>query len=255
MRLFLFLVGSFAALAVIAAANDDASPYDRLADAPPPLAAAIRNYAKDAGRWAYTQHSVEFDRKGKVNKERLIRYDPSRHYDEQWTLLSEEGREPTPERAKKYSRKQAKRNPDRRTLGELLELKHATLVKEDADVLTYEVPLVLKNNTRLPPEKFQVFVEIDRPTQTLRNIDVKLRDSMRMALVVKVKSGGAQLEFARVLPDFGPTLTGIKAEGAGSILLVPIGGAAEVKRTEFKRVTPYDERFEVKLGPLKAIDF
>lgn len=242
-------------MAVAAVANDDASPFDPLADVSPPLAAAIRNYAKDVGRWAYTQHSVEFDRKGKINKERLVRYDPSQHYDEQWTLLTEDGKEPTPERAKKYRRKQAKRNPERRTLGELLELKRATLLREDADVLTYEVPLMMQNNTRLPPEKFQVYVLVERETQTLRHIDVKLRDSMRMALVVKVKSGGAQLAFDRVKPDFGPTLTSIKAEGAGSILLVPVGGAAEMKRTEFKRVTPYDERFEVKLGPLKAIDF
>lgn len=39
------------------------------------------------------------------------------------------------------------------------------------------------------------------------------------------------------------------------MLFVPVGGRMEIRRTDFKRVTPYDERFQVQIGPLKAIDF
>ncbi|MDP2138095.1 MAG: hypothetical protein Q8J74_09585, partial [Candidatus Didemnitutus sp.] len=100
-----------------------------------------------------------------------------------------------------------------------------------------------------------VFVRIERATESLRLIDVKLRSSFRVAGIVKVKSGEAQMQFARVLPEFGPTVTAITADGQASVLFVPVGGRTAMTRTDFKRVTPYDERFEVKLGPLKALDF
>ncbi len=254
MRLFLFLFSSLVAAAV-AGASEDSNPYDPLADVPTPLAAAIRQYGKDAGRWAYTQRTVEFDRKGMAKEERLVRYDPSQHYDVQWTLLSEDGRDATQGQVDKYRRKQAKRAKDRKALGELLDLKHAFLLEESGADIVYEVPLLLENNDRLPPEKFQVYVRIDRATESLRLIDVKLRSSFRVAGVAKVKSGEAQIQFARVLPEFGPTVTAIAADGRASVLLVPVGRRMEMSRADFKRVTPYDERFQVKLGPLKALDF
>ncbi|MDP2137147.1 MAG: hypothetical protein Q8J74_04780, partial [Candidatus Didemnitutus sp.] len=61
-------------------AAEDSNPYDPLVDVPAPLAAAIRQYGRDANRWAYTQHAVEFDRKGQPDEERLVRHDPSQHY-------------------------------------------------------------------------------------------------------------------------------------------------------------------------------
>ena len=42
---------------------------------------------------------------------------------------------------------------------------------------------------------------------------------------------------------------------AASILFFNIGGSMSLTRTELKRVRPFDERFEVQIGNLKAIDF
>ena len=152
----------------------------------------------------------------------------------------------------------AKRTKDRKTLGELLELKQSVLMAgpgDPAETLTYEVPLANFEGSRLPPGKFRILVRIDRATQALRTIDVKLRDSWRVAGVVKVKSAGARLLFARVLPEFGPALTEISAEGSGTVVFVPVGTRTIATRTDFKHVTPYEDRFNVKIGPLKAIDF
>lgn len=257
MRLSPFLVLAIAWATVLPpqVAAEDSNPYDPLVDVPAPLAAAIRQYGRDANRWAYTQHSLEFDRKGQPDDERLVRYDPSQHYDVQWTLLQENGKAATERQVGKYRRQKAKQAKNRKTLGELLDLKRAVLAEETGDELVYEVPLLLENNDRLPPEKFQVYVRIDRATESLRLIDVKLRSSFRVVGIVKVKSGEAQIQFARVLPEFGPTVTAIAADGRASVLFVPVGGRMAMTRADFKRVTPYDERFEVKLGPLKALDF
>lgn len=37
--------------------------------------------------------------------------------------------------------------------------------------------------------------------------------------------------------------------------LLKVGGAFTVERSDFKRVTPFDERFQVKLDRLDYLDF
>jgi len=238
-----------------AVADDSADPFDPFAGCPEPLAAAIRSFGRDAGRWAYTQHIVQYDRKGRVEQEQVARYDPSQHYDAQWTLVKQNGKDATESQAKKFRKDRAKMGKNRRTLGELLVLKEARLVRENGGELIYEVPLKKDENNRLPPEKFEVLVKVNRAPQTLRAIDVQLKKSWRYVGVVNVKSGEAHLGFETVKPEHGPTVTSIIGEGRATILLVPVGAKGEVKRGDFKRVTPYDERFNVKIGPLKAIDF
>ena len=242
---------------VVAAPAEDEQEniYDPFYGAPKPLVAALRKFGRDANRWAYTQHLVTSDGKGRVKDQKVVRYDPSQHYDEQWTLLSDDGKPASESQVKKYRRQMAKRAKERRTIGELLDLKRSTLVAQDEAQLVYEVPLIFDENVRFPPDKFQAFVTIDAVTHTLGAIDVKLRDSLRVAGVVKVKSGEARITFEAVLPEHGPAITQLKVAGAGSVLFVPLSSRTEATRTEFKRVTPYDDRFTVKPGPLKMIDF
>ena len=99
-------------------------------------------------------------------------------------------------------------------------------------------------------------MRVARDGNRLRTVEALLRDNFRVGLMlVNVKEGDAVLDFADVRPDAGPAMTAIAAGGAVSIAFVPVSRRYEVARTEFKRVTPYDERFGVKLGPLKTIDF
>ena len=270
MRLFLALLPLLAVARLPAQADAPVEPPapavataaaeadDPLAAAPPLLADAIRRYAADNGRWAYTQRTVEYDGKGREKESRVYRHDPSQHYDEQWTLLERDGKPPTAGQQERFRKRMAKRpERERRALGELLTWSAARVVAETPDAITYEVPLRQTKEQRFPPEKFEVFVELDRtgPAPALRRIDLKLRDSLRVVGVVKIKSGEARLDFTRVLPDRGPVVTAVDVRGAGSILLVPVGNRATVARTDIKRVTPYDERFQVKIEPLKTLDF
>lgn len=232
----------------------ESNPYDPLSGVHPPLANALRKFGSDANRWAYTQRFVEYKRDGSVDRTWLARFDPSQHYDVQWTLLERDGAKPTESQQNSFQKRRAKRERERKSLGEVMDLTKATIAFQSSKEIVYEVPLKV-GDARFPPEKFLSFVTVDRATQTLRLIDVKLKESLRVIGVVSVKSGDARLEFAPVLPEHGPTLTAISAGGEASVLLIPLGGRVEMARTEFKRVTPYDERFQVKLGPLKAIDF
>ena len=251
MRLFVF------ASLVCTAALSAALPSAAVAKAGPPalLAEAVRKSALDAEHWAYTQTVVSKDRDGKVKEETVVRYDPSMPFDEQWTPVRLDGKEPTDRQIKHLRAEHDKRRKSRRALGELLDLDKATVVEETAATVTYEVPLVKNDNQRLPPDKFRVTARVNKERQAFENVAVRLREAMRLALVLKLKSGEADLDFTSVDPQFAPPITALRADGEGSILFVKVGGNYAATRTDFKRVTPYNERFKVKLGEMKFLDF
>jgi hypothetical protein len=84
---------------------------------------------------------------------------------------------------------------------------------------------------------------------------VRLRGSFRAKLIVKVKSGEGTMQFGAVNPKYPPTLLSVSGDASASVLFVSVGGEVDLKRTELKHVKPFDERFDVQIGPMKAIDF
>jgi hypothetical protein len=220
-------------------------------------------------RWAFTEHRVMRDSKGRVKSETLLRHDPSKPYPEQWEPLKIDGREPTDRERARYRRRGERSaesgsqfgsvaHPDarnRRSLGELIELNRASIASETPTHLVFEVPLLKQGNERFPPEKFQVLTRIRKQDALLENIAVRLRESFRSRLVVKVKSGEGTMEFAAVDPKHPPALVAIEGDAVASVLFVNVGGSMELKRTDLKHVKLFDERFDVQIGTLKAIDF
>lgn len=227
------------------------------------LTETLEKTARDMRRWAYTESQVFKDEKGKVKTDTVVRYDPSKPYAEQYTPLSIGGKPPTAKDLEKY-RKQGERaekrdrNPSedrRKSLGEVLDLAHARVASETPQTLVFDVPLKKEGNDRFPPEKFGVLIRINRGARALEHIAVSLRGSFRSKLVVRVKAGEGTLDFTVADPKYPATLTAIKGGAAASILFVSVGGHLELKRTDLKHVKPFDERFEVQIGTLKAIDF
>jgi len=236
------------------------------ADGPPLLDDALAKFMSDVDRWAYTQTLTEKDDKGKVVGVAVVRFDPSKPYAEQFTPLAIDGKEPTDRQFKKY-RKQGEKRAERhdkaeregttsvrKTLGELMDLEHATVAAETPQDVTFEVPLKREGNNRLPPEKFLVTARVNKERGVFANIAVKLRSPIRQVLIVKIKSGEGLLEFATVDPKYSPVVKTIRGGGAGSILFVPVGRTYELTREAFQRVKPYAERFGVEIGPLKSLD-
>ncbi len=219
------------------------------------LAEAVRKSSVDAERWAYTQTVVSRDRQGRVEEEIVVRYDPSQPYDVQWTPIKIDGKDPTDRQIEKKRKEHAKRLKERRALGELLDLEKAVVIEETATTITYEVPLQKNDNQRLPPDKFRVTARVGKEQQAFENVAVRLREAMRMALIVKLKSGEADLDFTTIDPKYAPQITGLHADGEGSILFVRVGGNYTSTRTDFKRVKPYSERFSVKLPPMQFLDY
>jgi hypothetical protein len=206
---------------------------------------------------------IKRDQKGRIKSEAVVRYDPSKPYPEQWTPLKIDGQPPAAKDFRRYRRwgeRQRRRdedpeNSDRPTLGELMDVGAARLAGEGEGHLTFEIPLRKFRNDRFPPDKFEVLVRLHRETGALENIAVQLRESFRTRIVVKVKEGEGSLNFSTVDPQRPPTLVDLRGDASASILFVSLGGEYELTRTDFKYVRPYYERFEVEIGPLRAIDF
>ena len=228
----------------------------------------LHKTADDYWRWAYTEQKVIRDDKGKVKSETLLRFDPSKPYAEQWTPLKIEGREPTERERTKYRRRGEKSGSEfglsgkaagdarqRKSLGELIEVGKSLILSETTTHLVFEVPLLKVGNERFPPEKFLVVARVKKEDRLLENVSVRLRESFRAKLIVKIKSGEGSLDFAPVNPKYPAALVAIQGDAVASVLFVNIGGSIELKRTELKHVKPFDERFDVQIGTLKAIDF
>ena len=229
----------------------------------------LHRTAADYPRWAYTEHRVIRDEKGRVKSDVLLRFDPSQPYPRQWTPLKVNGKEPSPRDLSKYRAmgeraapadptKPVPRKPDLRrrvSLGELLDVLQSSIASETATHFTFEIPLRKFGNERFPPENFEVLARVRKEGQVLENIAVRLRESFRSKLVVKVRSGGGTMEFAAIDPKHGPALVGLTGDASASMLFISIGGSVTLTRTDLKRVKPFDERFEVQIGDLKAIDF
>jgi hypothetical protein len=232
-----------------------ATAADLLAGAPAPLAEALQAFAQERDRWAYTERVISTDRKGGTKESKAYRFDPSLAPEDRWSLLEEDG-QPAGEKAKKKFRRQMTKEGNKRIkLSEFLKLDRAVVTRSDAAATVYEVPLRKENNEKLPPEKFQVLVTVTPDPWRLASIDIVLREPMRMALVAKVRKGGARIAFARPTAEHNPVVRVVSGQGEATVLLIKVGGAFTAERTEFKRVTPFDERFQVKLQDLNYLDF
>lgn len=227
------------------------------AGVPAPLEAALQKLMADEGHWAYTQTTQTFDRKGRPEELRVERHDPSRPDEEQWMLLARNGKPPTDREVRAFRRRKEKemRRREGKSLGEVIAFERAQPVRETEREIVYEVPLQPEASRRFPAEKFTVFMTVDRARQTLEHFALRAREPFRMAGVAKIDRVEIEARLETVLPEHAPQPSVITATGTGRVLFFPVGGSAEIKWTDFQRVTPYNDRFVVELGELKVLDF
>lgn len=229
---------------------------------PPLLLEGIRKLQIDVDRWAFIQTQVTRDRSGEIKDQRIIRVDPSLKFEVRRVLISVDGREPTDKERRKF---QKKRENDRLkkqrerwkggTINDKINLSEATILSETERTVVFEVPLVRNEEQPYPPENFQLLITVNREAEEIEEVRVRLREHLRRALVARLDSGEMHARFTKVDPLYTAPLTRIHAEGAGTILFIRFGVSHDEERTDFKRVTPWDERFSVEFGDLEFLGF
>lgn len=241
------------------------------AEIPPLLDEAWSKYVQDIDRWAYTETTQAFDAKGKPTRETVTRYDPSLPYPEQFTVLSHKGKTPLEQMQKwarlrgedrgKYLERPGGVENDARpriTLNgspALADLEHATVVEETAQSIAYEVRLHAEGGKASMVENFRTHVRVSKTTHGFEQVDIKLPAPQRINVFVKLNEIDIAISFATVEPQFSPVGTVFKEHSAASAFFRKREGGHESTRTDFKRVKPYRERFGVKFGTLRTIDF
>lgn len=259
--------------ASLAAAGDPPAPA-AAPSIPPLLLEALGKIARNYDRWAYTETRLATDEHGAPQPGTIIRFDPSQPYAGQYRPLLIDGKPPTErqlrkfrQRGEKRGERLAKEEAEGKAPGSQLprfgfdggtasmDLTHAVVASETPESVTYEVPLRNDGHGTLPVEKFQLFARVNRAAGTFENVALKVRSAFRVKLVVKIKSGAASIDFAAVDPAHDPVAVRISGDAMASVLFLSFGGSFDLTRAEFKRVKPYSERFGVKIGPLKALDF
>jgi hypothetical protein len=234
---------------------------------------ALMTEAADAGRWAYTETTQMKASIGNPRGETVVRFDPSRPYEEQFTPLKINGREPTEKQRDMYRRRGEQRrkklepaapaqdpaiNAPRATVGGkkvTIDLEHVAIVAEDATSLTYELPFKANEKVDVPVDKFQLLVRVNRERRVLENVEFKLKESFRVKAIIKLSAMEFHMDFTTIDPKFAPQMTSLSGSAAGGLLFIKINLTTDSKRTDFQRVTPFNERFGVKIGPVKVLEF
>jgi hypothetical protein len=138
----------------------------------------------------------------------------------------------------------------------VLDLDHAAPAGETAAAETFLVPILKGASKRFPADKLEVFMRVDKASRALISFSLRPKEPFRIAGIVKVLSGEVDGRLEVVQANYAPALVWARGSGAARVLgLIRIGMGAEVTYTAFRRVRPYNERFEVKIGDIKALDF
>lgn len=258
----------------------------RAEDPPPParpataeevalFKAAMLSGRQDTEHWAYTETTTEHLSKGHPRGDTVVQFDPSKHYAEQFTPILVQGKPPTEKQLKQYRERGEKRGekvaraaqaakdptyvppPAQVRIGGTSmtpDLEHPLVAQAGADRIVFEVP-VSSTRTDIPVDKFQVLVTVNRPAAQIDHVSFRVRESFHVKLIAKVKAGEASMDFTTVDPKYPPLLTSISGDFDFSVLFIPINGQFTRTRTEWRRVKSYDERLQVKIGPLQLLDF
>ena len=235
---------------------------------------ALKDSSQDTEHWAYTETTTQKFSKGTPKGDTVVRFDPSLPYSDQFKPLQVEGKPPTEKQLKTYRERgekrgarvaraaEAARNPafvpppaQLRIAGTNVtpDLEHPLVVRDEPAHLVFEVP-VQSTNKDIPVDKFQVLVTVGRPACLIEHVAFRVREAFRLKLIAKVNAGEATMDFNVVDPKFPPVLTDLAGDVSGSLLFIPMSAEFTRQRTDWKRVKSYDERFQVKLGPLQILD-
>ena len=264
-----FFVLLLTALTVVSAGAAEAKPREATPEEVALLQQAVAASRQDTEHWAYTETTTLKLGGDTAGKETVVRFDPSKPYEEQYTPLKVEGREPTAKERKKYRAKGEKRHSEgkgapshQREEGDFvissgnarLDPDHPRVLEADAERIVFEIPLIAKRQG-VPVDKFQIVARVDSKSRLLESASLRVRGAFRMKLVAKLKEGEAKMDFAVIDPQFGPVIAAVNGDFGGSFLLVPLKGTFASTRTDWQRVKAFDEGFNVKLAPLQFPGF
>ena len=238
---------------------------------------AFNTFVEHQGRWAFTERHVGVGMEGKPTPETVFRVDPSQPYAQHYVPVKLRGNEPSEKERKQWAERgerDAKHRQDESTEvasgthrnDEVYlrinnqkvtpELEHAVVAAEDETSVTYEIPLRKDGGgDKGLFDKFQLTVRVNKQTRQFEHATFRQRSPMRAQLIAKLSEGLIEIEFGTPDPRSPAVPVKLSSHLAIKVLFGKVHAVRdEAVRTEWKHVTPYDERFGVKIGPMRTIE-
>jgi hypothetical protein len=200
------------------------------------FADALAKLGADEDRWAYTETSRGLDDKHVT----VARFDPSKTGEARALLLKLDGKPPTPAAVRKW-RDEGRDTPatlaELPPLRELVDVDDIRIFAEETACVVFELSL-RSGSKEFPADKFQALFRVNKTHRGFEDFSVKLRESFRVAGVVKVTDAGMEARFQTLDPAYPPQPVLLKAGGGVRVLLVKLGRSFEATRQDYQRVEP-----------------
>ena len=271
------IIAAFVLISSITAQTGDALPVASLSpERSPLLETAFQAFLEGQQRWAYVETGGYLNADGSVSAESVVRYDPSMPYAQQSVPLLINGQLPTEKQLRDWaanSEKQAQRRLKavealavaardqgfrlrllNREVRPLLEA--AKAIAEDETSITFEVPMQeVGGPDAARVDDHLLTARVGRTTREFEHVTIRQTKMVRVA-AGKYYDGLTEVDFAK--PD--PNYASVPMRVTFTVRNKPLFGEGHtsvrrVERKDFKRVIPYDERFNVKLAPLNLLEF
>jgi hypothetical protein len=238
------------------------------------LGDAFEKLVENQGHWSFRESESLQGLSRKAKGETILLIDPSKPYAEQFSPIQVEGRPPSAGERSDFrelgarvakQRMREQREPGADPGGTLRirinsqevtpDIEHATVQAEDAEGVTYRVPLRTSAGGGSAFDTFQLTARVNRARREFEHATIRQSHPMRIALVFSVADAVIDLDFAPVDPKYPSVITRIEQTATVGLIFIRRPISFEMLRSGFRRVAPYDERFGVKIGPLRTIDF
>ena len=210
-----------------ASAKEDAGTGTKL------LAEVADKMADERQNWAFTQHAKET--KGDTVTERVERYDPSRGAEHRWELLKLNGRAPTAQESEEWNRKKNRsKSKAPKTLEDYADLSQARVKSEDADSVTYDIPLKSSAGGLFPGNKIGLTLTVNKETKEIERAQAGIAEPFKVALgLAKVIDLDLDIE----MDDDNPKTKADKPQGTATAVINKMGKRVEYHWTDFTKVS------------------
>ncbi len=273
MRLASLLPRSVAFFAAAALAQ----PMRAAPGVPPLLDAVLRKMAADQQRWACTWTSVYTFVRGHPEGTTQFLSDPSQPYAEQWKPRLMSGKPPTEKALEDFRKGGEKHGRDQEAKQErelsdgapyqahmvldyslvnqqaVAYYDEAVLVRDEGGTAVFDVPL--HSDNPVPMDFWSHFHLVLRVNRRLANIEHVSIQPRRPPWFIKVHDFHIDTDFRTVDPACGGVPAAMDAVIDVSIFLKKYYFRQQCTWTDYRRVKPYGDRFNVKIGPLRTLGF
>lgn len=191
---FLVLICSIACL-VIASRAADPSPTAHEAT-PPILAEALKRFRTEGPRgWSFTQTTSA------EGHSRVERYDAAQPDFNRWSLLREDGHEPTADQRDDYREKLSRRSRGGTAppLLDQLDFKTLTVVEENSERVTYRCPLKPSESGDETAKHLVATLALHKPTHTIESFELASREPFAPTFGVRIAEMQTRLTYS--LPE------------------------------------------------------